>query len=127
MNWRWLDRRVLLLLHEENLAEHGGTAGLRDEALLDAILARPVRMAREAGAGAPDLAAAYAASLIKECPFTDGNERCALLAAGWFLALNGYRLTASPLDAVLAVGGLARAELDEAAFAEWIRRHCKPA
>ena len=34
-DWKWLNRKVLLLLHDESLAEHGGASGLRDEGLLD--------------------------------------------------------------------------------------------
>lgn len=121
---RWLDKQALLLLHEESLATFGGASGLRDEGLLDSALHRP-RNLRELGGvtDLPALAAAYAYSLCRNHPFVDGNKRAAFLAIGVFLAINGRRLTASPVDAVVEMTALAAGELDEAALAEWVRRH----
>lgn len=123
-SWRWVDRRVLLLLHDESLALHGGASGLRDEGLLDSALSRPQQ---RASYGQPppdlaDLAAAYASGLVKNHPFVDGNKRAAFLAVGLFLGLNGWRLTASQVDATLHVMALAAGEMDEAAFAGWLRQ-----
>jgi death-on-curing protein len=122
MNWRWIDRRALLLLHYESLAEHGGASGLRDEGLLDSALARPVNAAAYGEPDVAGLAAAYAFGLAKNHPFVDGNKRAAFLAAGLFLMLNGHRLRASQSDATLAVFGLAAGDVDEAAFADWLRK-----
>jgi death-on-curing protein len=121
---RWLDQQALLLLHEEILATFGGAAGLRDEGLLDSALHRP-RNLHELG-GVSDLsalAAAYAHGLSRNHPFVDGNKRAAFLAIGVFLAINGRRLTASPVEAVVAMTALAAGELDEPTLAAWIRRH----
>jgi death-on-curing protein len=121
---RWLDQQALLLLHEESLSTFGGAAGLRDEALLDSALHRP-RNLHELG-GVSDLsalAAAYAHGLSRNHPFVDGNKRAAFLAIGVFLAINGRRLTASPVEAVVAMTALAAGELDEPTLAAWIRRH----
>lgn len=122
-SWRWVDRRILLLLHEESLALHGGACGLRDERLFDSALARPQQRAAY-GDPPPDvaeLAAAYASGLAQNHPFVDGNKRAAFLAVGLFLGLNGWRLRASQVDATLHVMALASGELDEAAFAGWLR------
>ena len=116
---RWLDKRALLLLHGESLAEHGGLPGLRDAGLLDSALARPLN-------GMPDLAelaASYGVGLAKNHPFIDGNKRAAFLAIGLFLALNGYRLNATQLDATQTMLHVAAGEIDEAAFAAWLRAH----
>lgn len=121
MSWRWVNRHALLLLHAESLAEHGGAAGLRDAGLLDSALARAQNLAAY---GTPDyaqLAAAYGFGLAKNHAFVDGNKRAAFLATGLFLALNGYRLTATQADATLTVLALAAGEIDEPAFVNWIR------
>lgn len=123
MNWRWVDKRALLLLHDESLAEHGGASGIRDEGLLDAALARPRNLAAYGEPDASDLAASYGFGLAKNHAFVDGNKRAAFLAVGLFLWLNGYRLAASQAEATLTMLALAAGELDEAAFANWIRAH----
>ena len=121
MNWRWIDRRLLVLLHDESLAMHGGAAGLRDEGLLDSALARPLNLVAY---GEPDLAAlaaSYASGLAQNHPFVDGNKRAAFLAVGLFLGLNGHRLTASQAEATVAMFGLASGDIDEPTFAAWLR------
>ena len=121
--WRWIDKRALLMLHDESLAEHGGAGGLRDEGLLDSALARPLNLAAYGEPDAADLAAAYGFGLAKNHPFVDGNKRAAFLAAGMFLAMNGLRLRASQAEATVAVFTLAAGELDEAGFAAWLRKN----
>ncbi len=125
MSWRWVDKRLLLLLHDESLAEHGGASGLRDEGLLDSALARPLNLVAYGSPDFADLAAAYAHGLAKNHPFVDGNKRAAFLSAGLFLALNGYRLVASQADATLAVFGLAAGDVSEEEFARWIRENSR--
>lgn len=125
-DWRWVDKQALLLLHGESLAEHGGAAGMRDEGLLDSALARA---RNQAAYGTPDiaaLAAAYGAGISQNHPFVDGNKRAAFLSVGLFLALNGYRLSATQADATVAMMALAAGEIDEAEFAEWLRGHIAP-
>jgi len=124
--WRWIDPRLLVLLHDESLAEHGGASGIRDAGLLDSALARPVNRAFYGGDPAPDLAelaAAYAHGLAKNHPFVDGNKRAAFLSVGLFLGLNGWRLTASQAEATVAMFELAAGQWDEATFAAWLRQH----
>jgi death on curing protein len=124
---RWIDRRALELLHLESLAEHGGAPGLRDGNLLESALARPLNLhAYENVTDLPHLAAAYAFGVARNHPFVDGNKRAAFIAAGLFLALNGLRLTATPIDAYEKVLALATGEIDELAFADWIRGACHP-
>ena len=126
MNWRWVHRRALELLHDESLAEHGGASGLRDEGLLESALARPLNLAAY---GTPDvfaLAAAYGVGLAKNHAFVDGNKRAAFLAAGLFLHLNGVSLVATQIDATQTMLGVAAGSLDEDAFAQWLRGHSAP-
>ena len=124
--WKWVNRQVLLLLHDESLAEHGGAPGLRDEGLLDSALARPVNLALYKQPDVASLAASYGVGLAKNHPFVDGNKRTAFLAVGMFLAVNGFRLRATQVDATLTVMDVAAGVLDEAAFAQWIREHIQP-
>ena len=126
MSWRWVDKRLLLILHDESLAEHGGASGMRDEGLLDSALVRPLNLLAHGDPDAADLAAAYGLGLAKNHAFVDGNKRAAFLAVGLFLALNGYRLNASQADATLTVMALAAGEIDEAEFARWIRANSAP-
>ena len=121
--WRWIDRRALLLLHDESLAEHGGSAGMRDEGLLDSALARPLNLEAY---GEPDiaaLAASYGVGLAKNHPFVDGKKRAAFLAVGLFLALNGQRLVATQVEATLTMLNVAAGVVNEEAFAAWLREH----
>lgn len=123
MAWLWINKRALLLLHGESVAEHGGAAGMRDEGLLDSALARAPNRAAYGAPDVAELAAAYAFGIARNHPFVDGNKRAAFLAAGVFLRLNGSRLAASQAEATAAVLALAAGELDEAGFAEWLRRN----
>ena len=124
MNWRWVDKRALLLLHDESLSEHGGATGIRDEGLLDSALARPINLDAYGKPDFADLAAAYAIGLAKNHGFVDGNKRAAFLATGLFLYLNGYRLQVSQGDATLTMYAVAAREMDEATFADWMRKYC---
>ena len=125
MKWRWIERRALELLHDESLAEHGGSTGLRDEGLLESEIARPQNLAAYGEADFADLAAAYGMGLVRNHPFVDGNKRVGFLSVGLFLALNRYRLKATQADATLTMFALAAGNLDEAAFAAWIRARAR--
>jgi death-on-curing protein len=121
--WRWLNADVLQAVHLEQLAEHGGAAGTRDEGLFESALARPQNLALY---GEPDvfgLAAAYAVGLAKNHPFIDGNKRTAYVAMELFLVLNGVELTADDASATLTMLAVAAGDIDEPALALWLRDH----
>lgn len=124
--WVWLDPAVLAAVHEEQLAEHGGAAGVRDAGLFESALARARHLAAYGEADAAALAAAYGYGLARNHPFIDGNKRTAFVAVELFLALNGHELAAGDADCVLTMLAVAAGELDEAAFAAWIRGHLRP-
>ena len=125
-DWKWINRKALLLLHDESLAEHGGATGLRNEGLLDSALARPLNVALYSDPDVAGLAASYGVGLAKNHAFVDGNKRAAFLAVGLFLAINGYRLVATQADATLTMLGVASGDLDEGALADWIRNRIQP-
>jgi death-on-curing protein len=121
---KWIDKRALLLLHEESLAMFGGARGLRDEGWLDSALARPVNQylydkTRDVAA----LAAGNAFGISKNHAFVDGNKRAAFLSIGLFLAINGRRLRADQVEAIQTMLALAAGTLDEEGLAEWIRKY----
>ena len=122
-SWKWINRQVLLLLHDESLAEHGGASGLRDEGLIDSALARPLNLALYEQPDLASLAASYGIGLAKNHAFVDGNKRVAFLAVGLFLSINGYRLVTTQVEATLTMLDAAAGEIEEAAFAQWIRTH----
>lgn len=123
-NPQWIARRTILLLHLETLAEHGGLPGIRDPNALDAALARPQHQhTYDPKSDAASLAAAYSFGLVRGHPFSDGNKRVGLLAAGLFLALNGMELNAEPADVVQIVESLAAGKISEIELAAWIRQH----
>ena len=122
----WLSKVAVLAIHGRLLAEHGGATGLRDESLLESALAAPVNHFEYDQADVFVLAATYAHALTSNHPFVDGNKRTAFAAAGIFLELNGYRLTASEPDAVLAVLALSRGEMKSEEFCNWLRLSSVP-
>jgi death-on-curing protein len=122
----WIDRRALILLQAESLAQHGGLPGFRDEEALDAALARPQHVqAYEPHTDLARLAAAYGYGIIRGHPFNEGNKRAGLLAIGLFLALNGYELSVGQIEAVETILGVAEGNLSESQLAAWIRNHTK--
>jgi death-on-curing protein len=125
VNWRWLDRHAIELLHAESLAEHGGREGTRSQAALDSALSRARNLLAYGKPDFADLAAAYGAGIVANHPFVDGNKHAGFLGVGLLLALNGYRLEASQSDAALTIYALAAGQLDERALAAWIRAHAR--
>lgn len=120
----WALRSVVLALHEAQLAEHGGAAGIRDHGLLDSALARPQSFDAYAESDVFDLAAAYAGGIVRNHPFVDGNKRTAFVTAYLFLRLNGQRLVADEVSATTIMLDLAAGAASEASFADWLRMRC---
>ncbi len=123
MKWRWLREDVVVAMHSEQIAEHGGSLGIRDGGLLSSALARPQNQAAYGEPSVFDLAAAYAFGVILNHPFVDGNKRTGFLAAYVFLDLNGWELKASEAEAVAAVLALATRGMDESGFSDWLKDH----
>jgi death-on-curing protein len=121
MTWRWLREDVVIAMHGEQIAEHGGSPGIRDAGLLSSALARPQNQVAYGKPSVFNLAAAYAFGVIQNHPFVDGNERAGFLAAYVFLDLNGWELVALEAEAVSAVMALATGEMDESGFSDWLK------
>ena len=120
---RWLSRVVVDAIHNDQLREHGGLPGIRDENVLESALARPQQKWHYAeGADVPTLAAAYAFGLVKNHPYRDGNKRIGFLAMVTFLGINGHDLTATDAEVVAEILALAEGSVSEDALADWIRQ-----
>ncbi|HEX5222298.1 MAG TPA: type II toxin-antitoxin system death-on-curing family toxin [Verrucomicrobiae bacterium] len=123
----WVLREVVFALHEQSLAQFGGSAGIRDEGLMDSALGKPLNLFAYSKPDVFDLAASYAFGLVKNHPFIDGNKRTGFIVAIVFLELNGYRFNASEVDATVRTLALAAGEMSEAAFAQWLKANSKRA
>jgi death-on-curing protein len=121
--WVWLNAQVMHAVHEEQLAEHGGGSGVRDEGLFESALSRPLNLAAYGEPDVAALAAAYGYGLARNHPFVDGNKRTAFVAVELFLALNGWDLLADDAQCVLTMLDLAAGDLGEDEFAQWLRTH----
>lgn len=117
----WLDLADALVIHDRQLAEHGGGSSVRDQAMLESALARPVNQWFYGEDDPASLAAAYAFGLARNHPFVDGNKRTAWVLARLFLALNGHALRFDPADAINTVLALAAGNLSEQELADWFR------
>ena len=123
----WLLEETLTAIHHRQIAEHGGSEGLRDEGLLLSALVRSQNLLAY-GEPAPDLAslaAAYAYGIARNHPFVDGNKRTALVAARTFLILNAVDLEATQDDKVLTFLNLAEGTISEEELADWIRKRIR--
>lgn len=124
--WTWIQRDVIIAIHEMQLAEHGGLEGIRDVGLLDSALGRPQNLAAYGDPDAAAIAAAYGWGISRNHPFLDGNKRTGFVAAELFLRLNGYELMADDANCVLTMLSVAAGDLTEEAFAAWLRQHAQP-
>ena len=121
MTWRWLLDGVVIAIHDEQIALHGGITGIRDEGLLSSALARPKQKANYGDSSVFDLAAAYAFGIIRNHPFVDCNKRTGFLVAYVFLNINGWDLRSSEVEAVTTVMDLAAGEMDEPGFSNCLK------
>jgi len=124
--WVWIEHALVHAIHDEQLLEHGGGAGVRDTNLLESALARPEQLAHYGAPDVADLAASYGYGISRNHPFIDGNKRTAFVAVELFLALNGFDLLATDAECVVNMLNVAAGDIDEAAFGAWIRAHIQP-
>ena len=122
----WVLKETVLGLHEQSLHQHGGSAGIRDEGLLDSALGRPPNLFAYGKPTLHDFAASYAHGLVKNYPFIDGNKRTGFVVAVLMLELNGYHFHAQEADAALRTLALAAGEMTESAYAAWLEQNSDP-
>jgi len=122
-DWIWVRQDVVFALHDEQIAEHGGLSGIRDAALVESALARPLNLAAYGEPDAAELAAAYAFGLARNHPFADGNKRSAAVVALTFLLLNDVAFEITEAELVVMTMALAAGDLTEDEVARWFRDH----
>lgn len=121
---KWLTRIVIDAIHNDQLREHGGLPGIRDENVLESALARPrQKWHYSEDTDLATLAAAYGFGLVKNHPYRDGNKRIGFLALVTFLGINGQDLRATDAEVVTEIVALADGSVSEEDLAGWIRRH----
>ena len=121
----WIEKLLVMALHDRQIAEHGGSSGVRDERLLESALARPQQL-HAYGDPAPDLAdlaASLAFGIAKNHPFIDGNKRSAIVSCETFVELNDATLDVSDAELYQAILFLAESKFTEQEFAAWLRTH----
>ena len=124
----WLSRTVIDAIHSDQIREHGGLAGLRDEHGLEAALARPrQKWHYDAKIDLPSLAAAYAFGLITNHPYRDGNKRIGFLAMVTFLEMHDLRFTATDAEVVAEILAVAAGRRSEQELIVWVRHHSSKA
>ena len=121
MTWLWLRPETAEVVHQEQLAEHGGGSGIRDHGALSSALDRPRNLAAYEAPDAAALAAGYAYGIARNHPFVDGNKRTAWVLARLFLAKNGLRIEFKSTEAVVVMLQLAAGDLSEDELADWFR------
>ena len=123
----WLTRVIVDAIHSDQIREHGGLLGLRDESGLESALARPRhKWLYERSTDLASLGAAYAFGLARNHPYYDGNKRIALLAMLTFLAINGQDVEANDDEVLTAMLALAAGQLTESQLAAWLRDRMVP-
>jgi death on curing protein len=121
----WLKKEAVLAVHDRLLAEHGGSGGIRDEALLESALARPQNLLAYGKPSMFELAAAYACGIIKNHPFIDGNKRTGFMAAFVFLGINKIDFVAAESDVVVQTLAVAANEISEKSYSSWLKENSR--
>jgi death on curing protein len=124
--YKFLSRSAVEIMHREQILEHGGLSGIRDENALEASLARPLNKAAYGEEDVLCLAASYLYGIARNHPFSDGNKRTAFLAAYTFLWINGYSLEAEQSVVIAFVLSVAAGEIDEEGATRFFRDFCVP-
>ena len=119
----WLNREDCLAIHEMMLAQYGGLAGVRDEGLLESALAKPQHLLAYTSPTLTEMAASYAAGIILNHPFLDGNKRTGFMLAATFLEVNGMEFTATEESVIEQTLALASGKLKQAAYTKWLSKN----
>jgi death-on-curing protein len=121
----WLDARAILLIHQRQLAEHGGLSGVRDPGMLESALAAPRQLFSYGSPDLWELGACYGYRLAGNHPFVDGNKRTAWVSSRLFLRLNGLDIAADDGEKIDIMLGVASGGISQSTFAQWLRDHAR--
>jgi death-on-curing protein len=118
----WVPDRAVYIVHDRQIARHGGASGIRDEGLLQGALQRPVNKWQYENADTFECAAAYAFGIAKAHAFVDGNKRTAFVTSITFLRLNGWQFVTEPAEGVAFMEDLASDAVSEESFRNWLEQ-----
>ena len=118
----WVPNRAVYIIHDRQIARHGGASGLRDEGLLQGALQRPINKWQYENADTFGCAAAYAFGVAKAHAFVDGNKRTAFVTGVTFLRLNGWHFVTEPAEGVTFMEDLASGAVSEESFRNWLEQ-----
>jgi death-on-curing protein len=118
----WVPNRAVYIIHDRQIARHGGASGLRDEGLLQGALQRPVNKWQYENADIFECASAYAFGIAKAHAFVDGNKRTAFVTSVTFLRLNGWHFVTEPVEGVTFMEDLASGAVSEESFRNWLEQ-----
>ncbi|MEM8824405.1 MAG: type II toxin-antitoxin system death-on-curing family toxin [Pseudomonadota bacterium] len=117
----WVPLRAVIIIHDRQIARHGGAPGMRDVTLLESACGRPMNLNAYGAPSLAELGTAYAFGIAKAHAFVDGNKRTAFTTAVTFLRLNGQAFRPEPVEGLRMMEGLASGEVREEDFARWLR------
>jgi death-on-curing protein len=118
----WVPTRAVYIIHDRQIARHGGASGLRDEGLLQDALQRPINKWQYDNADTFGFAAAYAFGIAKAHAFVDGNKRTAFVTSVTFLRLNRWNFMTKPAEGVAFMEDLASGSVSEESFRNWLEQ-----
>jgi death-on-curing protein len=118
----WVPNRAVYIIHDRQIARHGGASGLRDEGLLQGALQRPINKWQYENSNTFGCAAAYAFGVAKAHAFVDGNKRTAFVTSVTFLRLNGWHFVTEPVEGVTFMEDLASGAVSEESFRNWLEQ-----
>jgi death-on-curing protein len=121
--FKWLNKQIVLAIHDQQIVEHGGSPGLLNPGLLESSLASPLNIYNyEENSSVFDLATAYGFSLVKNHAFFDGNKRVAFMSMFVFLKINGFLLEAPEEEATLFMLNLAESKESQQSLTQWLEK-----
>ena len=121
--FKWLNKQIVLAIHNQQIVEHGGSPGLLNPGILESSLASPLNIYNyEENPSVFDLAAAYGFSLVKNHAFFDGNKRVAFMSMFVFLKINGLLLEAPEEEATLSMLNLAESKESQESLTQWLEK-----
>lgn len=126
MEPRWLDRKVVDAIQEDQRQQHGGNTGVLNSGSIDSALGRPRNRFVCEGAGLFVCAAAYVFGIAKNYGYQDANKRTAYMVALTFLRINGFRIQASPEEIITLMLDVATDLIDESGIEEWFESRATP-
>ena len=118
----WVPAQAVHIIHDRQIARHGGASGLRDEGLLQGALQRPMNKWQYENSDTFGCAAAYAFGVAKAHAFVDGNKRTAFVTSVTFLRLNGWHFVTEPVEGVTFMEDLASGAGSEESFRNWLEQ-----